>query len=188
MSDGADNEATLDALGAVAGPAFIAKISPYFTAEEAEKLKAEAQTLWSNGNWLRNILQDHSGPIRNPDADAASPTFDRLDEALAAIIISAFRIGAASFVHPANKRHLKSAEMRDRRKAKALSPKQIKRDRIKNTVLPSLLARGLRRYQVLAELNKALIAGGADAISQETADRWTRKQTSAAALITKISD
>ena len=182
MSDGADHEATLDALGSVAGPAFIAKTSPYFTAEEAEKLKVEAQTLWSNGHWLRNLLQDHGAELHGLDTDAAAPTFGELDEALAAIIISAFRIGAASFVHPANKRHLKSAEMQDRRKAKALSPKQIKRDRIKSAVLPALLAKGLRRHEVLAELNKALTAEGADAISQETADRWTKKQASLAAL------
>ncbi|WP_158684200.1 hypothetical protein [Methylobacterium sp. 285MFTsu5.1] len=183
--DDRQDEATLKALGAVAGPAFIAKESPYFTSEEAEALKAEAQTLWSHGHWLHALLQDHGELLRDPSTDVPAPTFSKLDEALAAVIVSAYRIGAASFVHPANKRHLKSAEMQDRRKAKALSPKQIKRERIKNTVLPALLAKGLRRHELLTELNRALAAEGATPISQETADRWRKEQASTAVPVKK---
>ena len=75
--------------------------------------------------------------------------------------------------------------MQDRRKAKALSPKQLKRERIKNALLPTLLEKGLRRHEVLTALNDALTAEGLDKISQETADRWTKKQAQAIAASAK---
>ncbi|MGE8126824.1 hypothetical protein ACQKQD_07590 [Methylobacterium sp. NPDC080182] len=187
MSDALDDEATINALFAVASPAFNAKASPYFAEEEAEKLKAEAQTLWSNGHWLRTLLQDHGERLHGPALDTTAPTQRQLDEALAAIIISAFRIGAASVVHPANERHLQSVKMEQRRKAKALTPQNIKRDRIKKTVLPPLLARGASRTEQILELDKALKAENAGTISPAGADRW-RKEILAIMAKAKISD
>ncbi|GEM97454.1 hypothetical protein [Methylobacterium radiotolerans] len=172
MSDDADNDAAVDALLAVAAPAFNAKASPYFTEVEAENLKAEAQTLWSNGHWLRTLLQDHGGRLRADDPGTRGPTLKQLDEALAAIIVASARIGAASVIHPANKRHINSLATKKSREGKARTSRQIKRDRIKKTVLPPLLARGASRLEILLALNDALKAEGAGVISQAGADRW----------------
>lgn len=175
MSDAPEIEATINALLAVAAPAFNAKSSPYFQEEEAERLRADAQMLWSRGHWLYLLLQHDSCTPYSTEPDIPQPTRSQLDEVLANIILSAFRIGAASVVHPANERHLDSIKMENLRNKKARSPLQMKRDRIKKTVLPPLLARKAPRHEQLTELNKALSAENAGEISQEQADRW-RKQ------------
>lgn len=187
MSDEADNDAAVDALLAVAAPAFNAKASPYFTEAEAENLKTEAKTLWSNGHWLRMLLHDHGDRLRADDSGTGSPTLKQLDEALAAIIVAAARIGAASVVHPANKRHINSIATKKSREGKARTSRQIKRDRIKKTILPPLLARGASRLEILLELNSALKAEGAGEISQAGADRW-KQEVLALGPSSEISD
>jgi hypothetical protein len=171
--DEADIEATLDALIAVAGPAFNVDPSPYFTPSEVESLKSDAQKLWSNGHWLRMLLQDKIAA--SSDQEGSLTSFAQLDQCLAAIIISSFRIGAASFVHPANKRHIKSVEMQERREARARTPLRIKRDRIKKTVLPPLLAAGASPTEQIVALSNALRAEKAGDISPAGAARWRKE-------------
>ena len=161
--------------------------SKVFKPEEAQRLREEAvkfrKSAASIFYGIENLINRASS-----DSDADAEKLIKLDLALDQLVRSCYRIGGATWTHNANKRYLDQVTMEERRKSRAQTPKQLKRERIKNTVLPPLIENRAPRHKQLTALNEALTAEGLGEISQETAERWGKKLTKAMAASAKISD
>ena len=73
----------------------------FFTEDEAARIKEEGLKLQSSSVWLNFLVHD----VFNPDAEFRRedwPDINKIDEILTELVVSAYRIGAATWTHNAN--------------------------------------------------------------------------------------